>query len=305
MLTVAAFYKFVVVEDPEALASSLRKLCESHKIIGTVIIASEGINGTVAGSRKAIDAFHAFCLGDKRFADLEYKESHASDIPFYRMKVKIKKEIVTLGCPEANPNEMVGTHVDAKKWHELLSDKDTVVIDVRNDYEVALGTFKNSINPKTESFRDFPQFVKDNLDPAQHKKVAMACTGGIRCEKASSLMKKLGFLEVYQLKGGILRYLENVKAEESAWLGECFVFDNRVAVKHNLELGSYDLCHGCRMPISADDRNHEHYVKGISCHQCYGKRKIEQVQSSAARQKQIDLAKARGMRHLGASAQME
>lgn len=299
MITVAAFYKFTLLPDKELLCSKLKELLGTHKILGTVILADEGINGTLAGFPQAIAHFRAFLAEDERFSGIEYKESQAQENPFYRLKVKIKDEIVTMGQKEANPAQISGTYVNAQEWHALLEDPETLVLDVRNDYEVELGTFKNSLNPKTESFREFPNFVDKHLDPEKHKKIAMSCTGGIRCEKASSFLKTKGFSEVYHLKGGILQYLADVKAENSLWEGECFVFDNRVAVDHELKPGSFDLCHGCRLPISPKDKESVHYVKGISCPRCHDKRSDAQRASATQRQKQIDLARARGQRHIG------
>jgi UPF0176 protein len=302
MIVVAALYKFADLPDFVALRERLLELCTIHAIRGSLLLAKEGINGTVAGSRDAIDALRAFLFADNRFNGIEYKESFAEKNPFPRMKVKLKKEIVTLGRPEANPNEIVGTYVNPHEWNQLLNDPKVVVIDVRNDYEVDLGTFTNAINPKTESFREFPDFVSKNLDPEKHQKIAMMCTGGIRCEKASSYMKKQGFNEVYHLKGGILKYLEETPKSESKWQGECFVFDNRVTVNHDMKPGVYSLCHGCRNPLSPDDMASELYVKGISCPRCNGKRSEKQVASAASRQKQIELAKARGQSHMVAGS---
>lgn len=300
MITIAAFYKFTLLPDKELVAQTLKELLASEKVRGTAIIAYEGINGTLAGSEEAIAKLRAFFAADARFLGIEYKEALAPKNPFYRLKVKIKDEIVTLGQPEANPAEVVGTYVNAKEWHQLLDDPETLVLDVRNDYEVELGTFKNSVNPKTTSFREFPNFVKTKLDPKQHKRVAMSCTGGIRCEKASSYLKTQGFLEVYHLKGGILQYLADVPKEESKWQGECFVFDNRVAVDHDLNPGVHDLCHGCRLPIAPKDKESALFIKGVSCPRCAHERSEAQKEKARSRQKQIELAKARGLSHLGA-----
>lgn len=304
MIIVAALYKFVSVLEPQAMCTRLKNLCKEQNIFGTLLVAHEGINGTVAGSRSGIDRLKAL-LEDEGFIDMEYKESMAPSNPFCRMKVKLKKEIVTLGCPEAKPSEIVGTYVSPKQWNELLNDPEVVLIDVRNDYEVELGTFKNALNPKTTSFREFPEYVNTKLDPLKHKKVAMACTGGIRCEKASSYMKKMGFADVYHLKGGILQYLQDVEPAQSLWEGECFVFDNRVTVDHDLKVGSYDLCHGCRFPISAEDKASPHFVKGVTCPRCVNNRSEAQKASAQARQKQIDLAKAQGRQHIGPSSKNE
>lgn len=298
MFVVAALYKFATIVAPEELCAKLKDFTKEHDIFGTLLVASEGINGTVAGSRASIDRLKAYLLNDGRFADMEYKESFASTNPFCRMKVKLKKEIVTLGKPEAKPSEIVGTYVSAEQWNILLADPEVMVIDVRNNYEVEIGTFKGAINPKTESFREFPNFV-ENLELNKETKIAMMCTGGIRCEKASSYMKHIGFSEVYHLKGGILQYLEDIRPEQSQWEGECFVFDNRVSVDHELKVGSYDLCHGCRLPICEADKLSPHFVKGVTCPRCFDKRSEEQKASAKSRQKQIDLAKAQGRKHLG------
>ena len=302
-IVVAALYKFADLPDFEEMQIKLKKLCAKHKIKGTLLLAKEGINGTVSGSRQAIDALNEFMKADGRFEGLEYKESFADDNPFYRTKVRLKKEIVTLGCPEADPNKVVGTYVGPEEWNKLLEDPDVTVIDVRNDYEVEIGTFKNAINPKTDTFREFPKYVQENLDPSKNKKVAMCCTGGIRCEKASSYMKQAGFEEVYHLKGGVLQYLEDTPKDKSLWQGDCFVFDNRVAVNHDLLEGKYDQCHGCRNPITEEDKLSRHYVRGVTCPKCYAKRTDAQKASAASRQMQIDLAKKRGDQHMGENRQ--
>lgn len=232
-LVVAALYKFVVLEDFAQYQAPLLAECQRHEITGTILLAREGINGTIAGSRAGIKGVLAYLKGFPQFSDLEHKESHAKEPPFKRMKVRLKKEIVTIGVPSVDPNSVVGEYVDAKDWNALISEEDVIVIDTRNDYEVQLGTFKNAVNPKTRSFGEFPEFVTANLDPAKTPKVAMCCTGGIRCEKASSYMLQQGFEKVYHLKGGILKYLEEVPKEESLWEGDCFVFDERVVVNHD------------------------------------------------------------------------
>jgi UPF0176 protein len=221
-------------------------------------------------------------------------------MPFYRLKVRLKKEIVTLGIPEINPAKQAGTYIAPEDWNALISDPDTVVLDTRNHYEVVIGTFKGAVNPKTNSFRQFPEFVKQNLDPAKHKKVAMFCTGGIRCEKASSYMLAQGFENVYHLKGGILKYLETVQEKDSLWQGECFVFDNRVAVEHGLGEGTHEMCHGCRHPISAKDKSSPHYEEGVSCPYCFEQLTEARKKRSSARHHQVKLARARGSRHIGA-----
>jgi UPF0176 protein len=299
---VAALYKFVSLPGFKEIQKPLKDLCDAQKITGTLLLAHEGINGTVAGSREAIDALCTYLASYPEFDNLEYKESHASENPFLRMKVRLKKEIVTIGIPEVSPTNAVGTYLDPKEWNDVISDPDVVVLDTRNDYEVEIGTFKNAINPKTDTFREFPKYVRANLDPKKHKKVAMFCTGGIRCEKASSFMLAEGFDTVYHLKGGILKYLETVPEEKSLWDGECFVFDGRIGVKHGLEEGQYDQCHACRYPITEDDKNSEHYIKGIQCHRCVDKSTESQKKRFRERQKQIELAKQRGESHIGANA---
>jgi len=285
-LVVATFYKFVQLEDCEQLQASLLQHCQEQDIKGTILLAYEGINGTIAGKRGAIDAVLSLLRADPRFADLQHKESTATDFPFERMKVKVKKEIVTLGNPAVNPAEVVGTYVSPKDWNELISDPDVIVLDTRNDYEVKIGTFHRAINPETNSFREFPQYVKENLDPTQHRKVAMFCTGGIRCEKASSYLLQQGFQEVYHLQGGILKYLEEVPAETSLWQGECFVFDERIAVKHGLEPGTYEMCRSCGHPISEVDKASPHYEEGITCPYCYDSLTPEKRARQEERQRQ-------------------
>ncbi|MEY8767321.1 oxygen-dependent tRNA uridine(34) hydroxylase TrhO [Francisella philomiragia] len=301
-IVVCAMYKFVTLEDYEAMRQPLLDTMIKNNVKGTLLLANEGINGTVAGSREGVDALLAYLKSDSRLADIDYKESYHQEMPFYRSKVKLKKEIVTLGIEEIDPNKVCGKYVEPKDWNALISDPDTILVDTRNDYEIEIGTFKNAINPSTETFREFPEYVDKNLDPKKHKKVAMFCTGGIRCEKSTALMKAKGFDEVYHLKGGILKYLEEVPKEESMWEGECFVFDSRVAVNHDLEKGSYDQCFACRMPITEEDKKRPEYVKGISCHHCYDKVTEEQKARFAEREKQSQLAAERGFSHVGDDA---
>jgi UPF0176 protein len=265
---VATFYKFVKLPDFAEKRDSLLAYCQTQEIKGTILLAAEGINGTIAGSRQAIDSVLAVLRSDPRLADLEHKESHADSAPFDRIKVRLKKEIVTIGLPEIDPSDRVGTYVSPQEWNALISDPEVTLIDTRNDYEVSIGTFKGAQNPNTASFRQFPDYVLNHLEPSQHKKVALFCTGGIRCEKASSFMKSQGFQEVYHLKGGILKYLEDVPEEESLWQGECFVFDRRVAVTHGLALGTHEMCHSCGHPISESDKTSPDYQEGISCPYC-------------------------------------
>ncbi|WP_138498056.1 rhodanese-related sulfurtransferase [Nostoc sp. PA-18-2419] len=266
---VATLYKFVKLPDFAEKREPLLSYCQTQRVKGTILLAEEGINGTIAGSRQAIDSVLWFLRSDVRLADLEHKESYTQTPPFERMKVRLKSEIVTLGLPEIDPNQRVGTYVTPQEWNDLISDPEVTVIDTRNDYEVNIGTFQRAENPQTGSFREFPDYVRHHLDPTKHKKVALFCTGGIRCEKASSFMLAQGFAEVYHLKGGILKYLEEIPAQESLWEGECFVFDERVAVSHGLEEGSYELCLGCGRPISEENKVSPQYEEGISCAYCF------------------------------------
>lgn len=300
-IVVAALYKFVALPDFQALSAPLKAKCDELGLKGTLLLAHEGINGTVAGTRAGIDELLAYLASDSRLAGLEHKESPSDDQPFYRMKVKLKKEIVTMGIEDIDPLRSVGTYVEPGDWNALISDPEVLVVDTRNHYEYAIGTFERAVDPETETFREFPQYVQENLDPAQHKKVAMFCTGGIRCEKATAYMKAQGFEEVYHLQGGILKYLEEVPAQQSLWRGECFVFDNRVAVNHHLEPGSYDQCHGCRHPITEKDKESEQYMPGVSCPLCYNRLTDDQKARFAERQKQIELARQRNEAHLGAA----
>lgn len=296
-IVVAALYQFKPLPHFQELLQPLIDLCKDLKIKGILLLAEEGINGTVAGSRAAIDDLHHFLCG--HFDNLEYKESWAEKMPFHRMKVRIKKEIVTLGVPHINPSKSVGTYVAPEEWNHLISEPDILLIDVRNDYEVKIGTFEGALNPKTQNFREFPDFVK-TLDKTKHRRVAMCCTGGIRCEKASSYMLSQGFEEVYHLKGGILKYLETIPSEESLWEGECFVFDGRVAVGHNLELGEATACYGCRSPLSLEECQSPFYERGVSCPHCYDLTSPEKKKAARQRQLQEDIAQRRGTKHIGA-----
>ncbi|AFY41533.1 rhodanese-related sulfurtransferase [Nostoc sp. PCC 7107] len=266
---VATFYKFVSLPDFAEKQEPLLSYCLAQDIKGTILLAAEGINGTIAGSRQSIDAVFAYLRSDRCLADLESKESYAQTPPFERMKVRLKSEIVTLGLPEVDPNQQVGIYVTPAEWNDLISDPEVTVIDTRNEYEVRIGTFQRANNPHTNSFREFPEYVQHHLNPNQHKKVALFCTGGIRCEKASSFMLSQGFTEVYHLKGGILKYLAEIPAAESLWEGECFVFDERVAVRHGLAAGSHELCFCCGHPIAESDKASPHYEAGISCPYCF------------------------------------
>lgn len=296
---VSALYKFVRLEDFEELQKPLLEFMKQQDVKGTLLLAIEGINGTIAGTQEGIAAVLAYLKNDPRLANLVHKESYDDEIPFYRTKVKLKKEIVTMGVEGIDPNRVVGSYVKPKDWNDLISDPEVLLVDTRNEYEVGIGTFKNAINPNTETFREFPQFVKDNLDPEKHKKVAMFCTGGIRCEKSTAYLKEQGFDDVYHLEGGILKYLEEVPEDNSLWEGECFVFDNRVVVNHSLERGQYDQCYACRRPITEEDKNRKEYEKGVSCHQCFDKVTDKQKKRFQDREKQMQLAEQRGEDHIG------
>jgi len=265
---VVALYKFVPLPDFVALREPLLEKCLAHDILGTLLLADEGINGTISGSRQDIDAVLDWLREDERFEDMEHKESCFEAKPFQRMKVKLKKEIVTLGVPELNPGEQAGTYVEPENWNTLINDPDVVVVDTRNDYEVKIGTFKGAINPRTKSFREFPGWVAKQESLKEKPKVAMFCTGGIRCEKSTALLKSMGFENVFHLQGGILKYLETVPEEESLWEGECYVFDERVAVKHGLEPGTHSMCRACGMPLNESDRQTGCYREGESCPHC-------------------------------------
>lgn len=296
-IVVAALYKFVTLEDFNELRQPLLDVMLANGVKGTLLLAHEGINGTVSATREGIDGLLDWLRQDPRLADVDHKESYCDEQPFYRTKVKLKKEIVTLGVPGVDPNLKVGTYVEPKDWNALISDPEVLLIDTRNDYEVSIGTFEGAVDPKTTTFREFPDYIRANFDPARHKKVAMFCTGGIRCEKASSYMLGEGFEEVYHLKGGILKYLEEVPQEQTLWRGDCFVFDNRVTVRHDLSEGEYDQCHACRAPVSIEDRASEHYAPGVSCPHCWDSLPEKTRHAARERQKQIDLAKARNQPH--------
>ncbi len=301
---VCAMYKFVALEDFEAMRQPLHDTMVVNNIKGTLLLASEGINGTVSGPREGIDALLAYLNSDPRINPISTKESLHETQPFYRTKVKLKKEIVTMGVEGIDPRQTVGTYVKPKDWNALISDPDVLVIDTRNGYEIDIGTFKYAVDPKTETFREFPDYVKREMDPAKHKKVAMFCTGGIRCEKSTAYLKEQGFDEVYHLEGGILQYLEDVPKEESLWEGDCFVFDNRVAVNHDLEKSKYDQCYACRLPITAQDKQSDKYESGVSCPHCYGTHSEEQIARFREREKQVNLAKARQQEHVGTEARL-
>lgn len=300
-ITVTALYKFVSLPDYRSLQPGLLGFCGSRGLKGTLLLAPEGINGTVAGDDEAVTALHRRLKSDPRFTDIEHKESRCAQNPFARMKVRLKKEIVSMGVPEVDPTRTVGTYVDPGDWNELISDPETVLIDTRNDYEVAIGTFQGAIDPHTVNFRDFPDWFRQNAGRFHNKpKIAMFCTGGIRCEKATAFVKAEGFEDVFHLKGGILKYLETVPEEQSLWQGECFVFDDRVSVGHGLKQGEYDLCHACRHPVSAEDKASPLYEAGIACPHCHDRMNAQQKARFAERHKQVLLAKARGEAHVAA-----
>jgi UPF0176 protein len=301
-IVVCAMYKFVSLEDFEDIKPPLLAFMLEHDVRGTLLLAKEGINGTVSGTRASIDALLAYLKQDERLANISYKESFTDEQPFLRTRVKLKKEIVTMGVEGIDPNHIVGTYVKPKDWNALISDPEVLVVDTRNDYEYQVGTFKHALNPDTETFREFPDYVKQNLDPEKHKKVAMFCTGGIRCEKSTAYMKEQGFEEVYHLEGGILKYLEEVPEEETLWEGECFVFDERVTVNHALEKGKYDQCNACRMPITKEEQQSEKFVHGVSCPHCFDKTTDEQKARFREREKQMQLAQQRGEAHIGADS---
>ncbi len=296
---VCALYKFVALEKFEDLQQPLLAKMLNNGVCGTLLLAQEGINGTIAGSRESVDILLQWLRSDPRLAEIDTKESISDVMPFKRTKVKLKKEIVTMGVEGIDPKRVVGTYVDPKDWNALISDPDVMLIDTRNNYEYQVGTFKNAINPNTDSFRQFPEYVTQQVLPKGPKKVAMFCTGGIRCEKSTAYLKEQGIDEVYHLKGGILKYLEQVDESDTLWEGECFVFDDRVTVNHQLERGGYDQCHACRLPITDDDKASEHYITGVSCPNCYDKVSDKKKASFAEREKQVQLAKERGESHIG------
>ena len=299
LIVVAAFYKFVRLADYKSLRLPLLTQCETGNLKGTILLAEEGLNATVAGPRKGIDELLDYLKSDPRFSDLTHKGSYVNEMPFYRMKVRLKKEIVSMGTAGVAPDKSTGIRVDPEDWNAFISDPETLVIDTRNQYECEIGAFKNAVLPNTKTFREFPRYVNETLDPEKHKKIAMYCTGGIRCEKASSYLLSQGFDKVYQLNGGILKYLEDITPDESLWQGECFVFDGRVSVDKQLNEGSYEQCFACRMPLSDDDRASDYYEQGISCPHCYDDITDEKRIGLKERQRQVELAKSRKQQHIG------
>jgi len=296
----AALYKFVELSDFADLRTPLLDCCNNNQVKGTILLAEEGINGTIAGSSEGVHAVLAFLRSDPRFADLVHKESFSEKAPFYRLKIRLKREIVTMGIPDINPRLMAGKYVKPDEWNKLLDDPDVVVVDVRNDFEVSMGTFAGAINPKTKSFSDLPEWALQEAALREKPKIAMFCTGGIRCEKSTAFLRSQGFEEVYHLEGGILKYLETVPEAESRWEGECFVFDERVSVVHELKSGNYELCRGCRHPISPEDKASELFVLGVSCPHCHDSKTETKKQGLSERQRQIELAKRRNQAHIGA-----
>jgi len=302
---IAALYQFVTVDDAPAWQQRLHDICRACQLMGTLLIADEGLNGTVAGRYDDMRRFLDWLADSALFTDPELKFSVHEERPFHRMKVRLKREIVTMGRADINPGRQAGTYVDPRDWNQLISAPDVMVIDTRNDYEVAIGQFANAVNPLTRTFREFPQWaaaLASLPEDERPKKLAMYCTGGIRCEKSTALMKQLGFEDVYHLKGGILQYLEDVPQKESLWEGECFVFDSRVAVDHDLKKGQYALCHACKMPLSPPELEDENYRPGISCVHCFDKTTLQQRERFAERARQIELARKRGTRHMGGRA---
>ncbi len=299
----AALYQFVDLPDFADLRDPLLACCEAHGVKGTLLLAREGINGTIAGPQAGVHAVLAHLRADPRLARLPHKESWSEHPPFHRMKVRLKKEIVTLRVPGLDPSKTVGQYVKPQDWNALLADPDVLLIDTRNDYEVAIGTFQGAVNPNIKTFTELPAWL--DAQPAlqgegRKPKVAMFCTGGIRCEKSTALMKMRGFDEVYHLEGGILKYLEEVPPEQSTWQGECFVFDERVSVGHGLAPGPHELCRSCRWPLGAEDKASPHYVKGVSCGHCHDQRSPQEKAALAERQRQVELAEQRGEQHVGA-----
>jgi UPF0176 protein len=304
----AALYRFVELPDAVALKKRLQAVCDANGVKGTLLLAPEGINGTIAGLEAGVRAVLAYLRADPRLAGLEHKESWSDKPPFLRMKVRLKKEIVTLGVAGVNPVQMAGRYVKPQDWNALISDPDVILVDTRNDYEVAIGSFKGAIDPRVKTFADLPQWLARQegdggaLQAAGGKKpkVAMFCTGGIRCEKSTAYMRMRGYEEVYHLEGGILKYLETVPKDQSLWEGECFVFDERVSVGHGLQPGPYELCRSCRHPVGDVERASKQYVKGVSCPHCFGLKTEAQRRGFAERQRQVELARQRGQIHVGA-----
>lgn len=300
-IIVATFYHFTKLTNLHSLKINLKTKLDSYGLKGTVLLANEGFNGTLSGSREGINSALQTMRLLPNSLNLEHKESYATNMPFFRLKVRIKKEIVTMGIDGIDPLVAVGKYVEAKDWNKLITDTQTIIIDARNKFEVDIGSFKNAINPGTNSFNELPQWLDENINTLQNKNIALFCTGGIRCEKATSYLKNKGINDVFHLKGGILKYLESIPKNDSEWYGECFVFDYRVSVKHNLEQGEYVLCYACRYPLGPKDRASSNYVPGVSCDHCISIRSNKQRKRYIARQDQINFAKAKGKAHIGAT----
>ena len=300
-VAVLSFYKFVDLDGLSGIRASLLSLCERNGINGTFILASEGINATVAGPPEGTDRLVAHLESDPRLSGVRYKLSYNERSPFHRLKVKFKKELVPMGVSGVEPQRLSGQRVSPERWNELISRPDVLVIDTRNDYENRVGTFRGAVNPETDHFREFPEYARENLDPGEHKEIAMFCTGGIRCEKATSYLLERGFERVYQLEGGVLSYLERVPKEQSFWEGECFVFDDRTSVDHDLARGAWTTCRNCRAPVSPEDRESEGFREGMSCPRCYKRLTPARISSLGERQKQMRIARERNQKHLGAA----
>ena len=299
---ISTFYKFLVLENYEELKIKFDKSLSKTNIKGTILLANEGVNGTIAGSESDLKKFFIYMDKFSQFKDIIPKFSSSNKNPFLRMKVRLKKEIVTIGIPEVSPSNLVGKYLNVEEWNDFLNESDSMIIDTRNNYEVSIGTFKNSINPKIKSFRNFPNWVQKNLidkKVSKKSKIGMFCTGGIRCEKSTSYLKQLGFENVFHLDGGILKYLENVKSDQNEWKGECFVFDYRISLNDSLEKGEYDMCYACRMPLNKENKKNKHYLKGQSCEYCYDQTTIKQKKRFNEREKQIKLSKVKNLKHLG------
>ena len=308
MYLVAALYKFSSISKPKELQDEIRSQLKELSIYGTILVGEEGLNGTIAGTHKKINEAVKYIKSIQGFSNLDIKFSQSQENPFVRLKVKLKKEIVTIGDESINPNHKVGDYIDPQDWNELISDKNTILIDTRNNYECSIGAFKNAINPNTVKFRESPEWIENQNfsdDEKDKKNFAMFCTGGIRCEKASSFMKEKGFKNVNHLKGGILNYFEKIDASISLWEGECFVFDDRVSVKHDLSVGTYDMCHGCRMPITEKDKKNNKYIRGVACPACFDNTSEEQKNRYMSRQKQVDLAKEKNQKHIGPKEEVQ
>lgn len=300
MFTVAALYHFTPVAEPDGLRAPLRRICEAGGVKGSLLLAREGINGTIAGPHEGVQAVLAHIRGLPGFETLDWKESPAAEMPFGRLKVRLKREIVTMGQPDVDPTCAAGRYVEPADWNALIQSPDVAVIDTRNAYEVAIGTFEGAVDPETDSFRDFPAWWEANADRFHNKRIAMFCTGGIRCEKSTGYLIGQGVKEVFHLKGGILKYLEEVPPEQSLWRGACFVFDERVSVGHGLAEGPHVLCRACRRALEPDDLTRPEFEEGVSCHHCLEEHSEADRARFRERQKQIALARARGERHLGA-----